>query len=271
MFSSRTLLWLFFVASTIAVAQEPASDKKSTLKLKPKNFQTMTQKDLMEYKAQIEKRAAELGIQHNGPKYIPLTASEQAKLKPLPKRIPGTTIQYDSGIVTGFHTAVASSRAVGNRFDSAIGDSGTMCCFPVENSGTITMVTFHKLRTSNMEAIFSLYSNIMGTTANKVTSMTFPAAVGLNTVTLGTMTNGQYQNGTFIAAFFQFNTMFTRVGADTNTNGGQGFKGLTLNDNTVMGGGNTGTAIMNVPNLNFVIRVGGNVATPVELMNFKVE
>lgn len=231
----------------------------------------MNKEELRAYKDAVEKRAAELGFVQQGPKYTPLTQAEKAALAPIPKRIPGTTIQYDSGVVTGFHTAIASGRALVNRFDTAIGDSGTMCCFPVENSGTITMITFHMLRTSSNNVTFSLYSNIMGTTAKNVTSKIIPAAVGLNTHTLGTMTMGQYANGPFLAGLFQFNTMFTRIGVDTNTNGGQGHHLASINDNTTMGARGTGVDLRDVGGLNLVFRIGGNVATPVELMNFEIE
>lgn len=179
-------------------------------------------------------------------------------------KVAGTSIQYDSGTVTGTFNAGAPSRAVGNRYDTASGA-------PVENSGTITMMTFEMVQTFGSSAVLSLYSDIMGTTANPVTSVSVVAGTGLNTHTLNpTMTDNQYANGTFLAAVFQFVVTSTAVGIDTGTFMGQGFHGVHLNDNTVMGdpGGND---LQTMGNRNVVLRVSGNVVTPVELMDFEVE
>ena len=52
------------------------------------------------------------------------------------RRVAGTSITYDTGTVTG--TAGQASQMLGNRFDSALNPAGTMCCFPVESSGSVT-------------------------------------------------------------------------------------------------------------------------------------
>ena len=255
-----------------SLAQSPEETFKEWRQTyKGKKPTEMTKEERQAYKKALEDRARELGLTQSEPGYKPLPMAVTAADRTMPRKVAGTTIQYDSGMVTGFHTAIASSRALVNRYNSALNPAGTMCCFPVENSGSVTMVSFNMIRTSGMSAIVSIYSNIMGTTANKVTSVGVPAAVGLNTYTFGTMTDGQYANGTFLAGIFQFNTMFTRVGVDSNSLSGQGFHAFTLNDSTVMGGGNTGTALNAVPGLNIVFRISGNLATPVELMNFEIE
>ena len=180
-------------------------------------------------------------------------------------RIPGTSVQYDSGNVTG--TAGVASQLLGNRFDTALNPAGTMCCFPVEASGSITMATFNMVNTFFGSAVFSLYSNISGTTAMQVTSMAFnPVMIGLNTITIGTgATMNNYANGSFIAGIWQFDPTMTGLGVDTGTTGGQGFHAVSMND------GSVGTMITDLASLNAVFRVQGNVATPVELMDFTIE
>ncbi|MFK8011136.1 MAG: hypothetical protein AB8B80_03780 [Marinicellaceae bacterium] len=180
-------------------------------------------------------------------------------------RLPGTSVQYDSGTVTG--TAGITSQLLGNRFDSALNPAGTMCCFPVEGSGSITMATFNMVNTFFSSAVFSIYSNISGTMAAQVTSMALPGRnTGLNTVTIGlNATFNNYSNGSFIAGIWQFDPTMTALGVDSGTTGGQGFHAVSMND------GAAGSMITDLSSLNAVFRVQGNVATPVELMDFTIE
>ncbi|MEM9552790.1 MAG: hypothetical protein AAGC60_00905 [Acidobacteriota bacterium] len=186
--------------------------------------------------------------------------------RPRPK-VAGTSIQYDSGTVTGTYTATSLSRMVGNRFDTAAGA-------PVENSGTITMVTFEMVRNDFYTGVFfTLLSDLVGATARRVTEVLVTGVgAGLHTYTLNsTMTDNQYSNGTFLAGIFQFQVNSTAVGVDTGTTLGQGFHGIEINDNTAMGGGAFGTDFQTIGNRNVVFRVRGNVVTPVELMHFEVK
>lgn len=179
-------------------------------------------------------------------------------------RIPGTSIQYDSGNVSG--TGGVASQMIGNRFDSALNPPGTMCCFPVEATGTITMATFNMVNTFFNSVVFSLYSNVMGTTAVQVTSMAFAGRnTGLNTLTFGTGTMGAYANGSFLAGIWQFDPTMTGLALDTGTTGGQGFHGVSNND------GAMATMITDLTMNNAVFRIQGNVATPVELIDFTIE
>ncbi len=193
------------------------------------------------------------------------TAPARARAK-----IPGTSIQYDDGTGGTFITPVSADRAVGNRFDSALGGSATMaCCFPVPSSGTISRVTFDMALTFTSSLFFSLYSDLTQSPVPKVSSVSVAGGTGLNTQTF--MPPLTYQNGSFVGAVYQFNTMSTRVNVDTGTLSGQGFHAVTINDNTTMGGGNFGTGLMDIADRNAVVRVNGDVTTPVELMNFKVD
>ena len=186
-----------------------------------------------------------------------------------PSRAPGTNITYDSGTVLG--TTGVGSQMLGNRFDMALNPPGTACCFPVESSGSITMITFDMVNTSGSMAIFSIYSNIMGTTAMQVTSIARTVMTGLNTLSVMSPTTANaYMNGSFLAGIWQFDASSTGLAVDTGTVGGQGFHAISLND------GATGTMLTTVTTgsgmgLNAIFRVSGNVATPVELMSFSIE
>ncbi len=186
-----------------------------------------------------------------------------------PSRAPGTNITYDSGTVFG--TTGIGSQMLGNRFDMALNPPGTACCFPVESSGSITMITFDMVNTSGSMAIFSIYSNIMGTSAVQVTSISRTVMTGLNTLSVMSPTTANaYMNGSFLAGIWQFDASSTGLAVDTGSVGGQGFHAISLND------GKTGTMLATVTTgggmgLNAIFRVSGNVATPVELMSFSIE
>ena len=206
------------------------------------------------------------------PEYLGVTNQlDKARLGKKPEtenktvvRAPGTNITYDTGTVIG--GAGVDSQMLGNRFDSALNSAGTMCCFPVESSGSVTMITFNMANTFFSSAVFSLYSNVMGATAMQVTSMGLGVMTGLNTLSImSPTTNNAYMNGTFLAGMFQFMSASTALGVDSGTVGGQGFHAININDGT------TGTALATVASLNAVFRVSGNVSTPVELINFTIE
>ncbi|WP_395376203.1 hypothetical protein [Marinicella sp. W31] len=200
------------------------------------------------------------------------TANKKTAANSKARRIPGTSIQYDTGVnvVSGLGQ---SSQMMANRYDSALNPAGTMCCVPVETSGTVTMATFSFAGTFFSSAVFSIYSNIMGTTANQVTSMGVMVNTGLNTLSIGgNGTANAYQNGTFLAGFWQFNPAQTAVAIDAGTTGGQGFHAITANDGamasmiTTLTNGGAG--------LNVILRLGGNLVSdpvPVELIDFTIE
>ncbi|MEM7052885.1 MAG: hypothetical protein AAF604_24700 [Acidobacteriota bacterium] len=183
--------------------------------------------------------------------------------------VAGTSIQYDTGTSTGFLTAITSGRFVGNRFDVGLNGAGT-ATVPVEQTGTITMVTFEMRRTYQSTVTWSLYSDIMGTSAVQVQSVIIPVAVGLNTHTVDPMvTPNVYQNGSFLAGIWQFNTAFTRIASD-NVDAGLGFHAVTINEPQTAAP-NTGMGLTSLGPRNAVFRVTGNIVTPIELMNFDIE
>ncbi|MEM1205759.1 MAG: hypothetical protein AAGN66_21190 [Acidobacteriota bacterium] len=196
--------------------------------------------------------------------------SEPRRVEQPTGRVAGTTIQYDSGTVTGTFTACCVGRMVGNRYNSALNAAGT-ALVPVEQTGTITRVSFEMVRTFFSAVFWSAYSNVSGTQAAQVTSRSIPAAPGFNVHTVNpTVTDNVYRGGSFLAGIFQFVAASTAVGIDTNTNGGQGLNLVTIADpGTAMP--NTGTGYRFVGGRNAIFRVGGNLVTPIELIDFEIE
>ncbi len=175
------------------------------------------------------------------------------------KRVPGSSITYHSGTVGT--SGVASSLMFGNQYDTALRTDGTMCpsgCGPVEASGSITMATFSLVGASG-NVFYSIYDQVNGTTANQITSVSIPAAVGNNTHSA----TFNYVGSSFLAGIWQFGG--DSLAAATGTVAGQGFHGISIND------GMTGMSFMTISNLNGAMTISGNVATPVELMTFSVE
>lgn len=194
------------------------------------------------------------------------TRSATASTRQPAVRVPGTNITYDDGIPTGVAFPV-SSVSVGNQFNSGFDGSTTV---PVESSGSITMVTVNMLAVGGGAAFFSVFSNIMGTSANLVSSMTIPVTTGLNTVTLTPALN--YSNGPFLAGMWNFTAASDSVAVGTGTVNGQGFHGISIND--IAGTGFNSAITSGGMGLNGLIRVSGDVlqgAVPVELMDFTIE
>ena len=175
------------------------------------------------------------------------------------------TITYDTG--TGIGVGGIASNMVGNRFDSALNPAGTMCCFPVMTSGSITMITFDMVATFFSSAVWSLYSNVMGATAMQVTSMGRGVMTGLNTLSVMSPTTANaYMNTTFLAGIFQFMPASTGLDLDSGTTGGQGFHAISIADGT------TGTGLVTIMSRNAIFRITSpNALTPVELLEFTVD
>ncbi|MDA8018257.1 MAG: hypothetical protein MPN21_12495 [Thermoanaerobaculia bacterium] len=230
-------------------------------------FQAPEREKRRAFKAALEQFRLEWDIQDTG-KDKRVEAVEPSRGGKAVK-VAGTNITYDTGTVFG--TAGIASQMLGNRFDSGLNTGGTMCCFPVETTGSVTMITFDMVNTFFGSVVWSLYSNIMGTTAAQVTSMARPGIVtGLNTLSVMSPTTANvYMNGTFLAGIWQFDPTMTGLAVDTGTVGGQGFHAISLNDGAM--GSMLTTVTTAGMGLNAIFRVSGNVATPVELMEFTIE
>lgn len=179
-------------------------------------------------------------------------------------KVAGTNITYDTGTVTGGSIGTAS-QMVGNRFNTGSG-------LPVETSGSITQITFDMVVTFFGSAVWSLYTDIVGTMADQVTSMARPGIMtGLNTLAvMSPTTDNAYMNGTFLAGIWQFDPTMTGLAYDTGSTNGQGFHGISLNDAAV-GTMLNSTVTAGANPVNFIFRVSGDVVTPIELMDFTIE
>ena len=277
-FKLISALLLLGLTGPILAQQDPAGESPNAelegIRLDHEALRSMTPEErrtaMRTYKAARAAAAERAGLELNlEGGYVPLETPRAVANTVRMKGLSGT-IQYDSGNVMG--TAGIASQMLGNRFDSALNTAGTICCVPVESSGSITMITFDMVNTFFGSVVWSLYSNVVGTMADQVTSMARPGIMtGLNTLSvMSPATANAYSNGTFLAGIWQFDTTMTGLGVDTATTGGQGFHAISLNDGamgsmlttvtTGMGGG-----------LNAVFRVSGWVLTPVELMSFEIE
>jgi hypothetical protein len=270
----KTLLFLVFIltinpanSEITALQQQVLDDYKAMIDMTPEqrkayratiheNKSTQERKDYTKAFKQVRPIMTEyLGVSD-----FPNKSQQSQNTNKQENRIPATNITYDTGVVFGGNGA--ASQMLGNRFDSALNNSGTACCFPVESTGSITMITFNMINTQFSSAVYSIYSNIMATTAVQVTSMGISVMTGLNTVAV----SNSYSNGSFAAGIWQFNpTSSTALAVDTNSVGGQGFHALSLND------GANATMLTSIAGQNAIFRVSGNVATPVELINFTIE
>ncbi len=254
----------------VSIAQE-VPDKyagREHIKIDHDKLKSMTRAEkrayMQAYKEAREEEARRAGVSlKTDGRFVPLDTPRKVEEKR--PRVPGSNITYDTGTVSG--TAGLASQMLGNRFDFALNATGTQCCFPAEASGSITMITFDMVNTFFSSAVFSIYSNVMGATAMRVTSMGTAVMAGLNTVN----TTHSYANTTFLAGIFQFMPASTGLGVDTGSFSGQGFHAININDGT------TGTALTTVTTgggggLNAIFRASGDVATtPVELLHFEFE
>ncbi|MDA8018656.1 MAG: hypothetical protein MPN21_14540 [Thermoanaerobaculia bacterium] len=204
-----------------------------------------------QYKAALEEAARQAGA-------IPAPSAdrvEPVRSKGGMDKVPGTMITYHSGALS---PSAVSSFSVGNHFDTALTTMGGLGA--VEMSGSITMATIDMASVSG-NVFFSVFDQVSGTMANVITSVsTGPLAVGSNTVTFGTPIN--YVGSSFLAGVWNFGADVVNVA--TGTVGGQGFHGMSINDIA-------GTAFATYTMTNAAVGVGGNVATPVELMSFDIE
>ena len=214
------------------------------------------------YKAAVEARLRELGLTKTQPaSQKVVTERRENNDKTIAKRVPGTSITYHSGALSAGGT---TSQMLGNQFNSALNQPGTGI-FPIEASGSVTMATFDMIAVAGGAAFFSMYHQLMGTTAPQITSVLHSGlAAGLNTITINPVsTSNAYTGGTFLAGIW-------RIAGDTpaiatGTVMGQGFHAIDIND------GMPGNMFAVIPNMNAAFAVTGNLTTPVELMNFKVE
>ncbi len=169
------------------------------------------------------------------------------------------TITYDDGVVNVAPTVTGD--CYGNRFNTALNPAGT-AAFPVQASGSITMVSFFMVSVSTTGYItFADQLNTVAGTAMKIDSGTYAMSAGWNTVTL--VTPSSYVGSSFLGGvWFSFSSS---VGLGTGTTGGQGHHGMHIGTGTTTMPGYTPSTTFNA-----LFRPSGDLLTPVELMSFTV-
>lgn len=169
------------------------------------------------------------------------------------------TITYDTGVNAGFPPDTGAI-IIGNRFNSALGGPLLMTgmvtmweIFP-QNSGAQSFTFWGPPSTMNTAMLLTPYfmANLMANVFNQVT---LPAP-------------GVTTGPDFLVTFFGFfsNTPPGLCGLDSNPVNGQGFHALQGNyvaPNMTM--------IAPIAGRNAMMRVTGDILTPVELMNFKIQ
>ncbi len=203
------------------------------------------------YKAELEGLAREQG-------WVPgeKRAFESAGRQARPPHKALGWITYHSGLLG---TCCQPGFSLGNQFDSALNPAGTAIS-PVMMSGSITMAAFVMVAVGGGDVFISFFHNQSGTMADPITSIIVPVVSGSTTVTFGTPID--YSGSSFLAAIWQGGG--DQLAVANGTVGAQGFHGMSINDIA-------GTGFTTLATLNAAISVGGNVLTPVELLNFEVE
>ena len=269
-----TLVFAIALTGTGTAQENPDKYKgREHIKIDHEAMKSMTREErraaMQAYKQAREDEARRAGVVPSKEGGLSRLETPRKVETPVRNKFAAGNITYDTGTVSG--TAGLASQMLGNRFDSALNPPGTMCCFPVASSGSITMITFDMVNTFFNSAVWSLYSNVSGATAMQVTSMGRGVTMGLNTLSvMSTTTSNAYMNGAYLAGIFQFMPASTGLAVDTGTTGAQGFHAININDGT------TGTALTTVTTgggggLNAFFRITTpNGLTPVELMNFEI-
>ena len=202
-------------------------------------------------------------------------------------RLPGTAIVYDTGVPTFFFSSGAPGAAViGNQFNSAITAMGTMVS-PVVATGSITMISLAVLyptppTINSVAAVFfgPLTTAGAGTMAPGIAIAVFFVPGPIPVVAV--FTPGApiaHTGGSFLGGIRNFNIATTATAITTPaplgealTVGGptvpQGFHGMVIGFPTV---GTMGFGFGSIPSRNIFFRVAGDVAVPVELIDFKIK
>lgn len=193
-------------------------------------------------------------VEHSGPAVRQLEAPIQTKA---PKSRVAGIIQYDDGIMTGLPNV--ASESFGNQFNSALGGS-------VNASGSVTQMQFYLASVAGTAAFVSVFGPVAGTAAPVLASVnvTAVAAGTWNTHAFGTAVS--YTGASFLAGVW-LNALppgADAVGLGTGTTAGQGMHGMHIND--IVGTGFTAPGTFNA-----LVRAGGDVLVPVELMSFSIE
>jgi hypothetical protein len=166
------------------------------------------------------------------------------------------TITYDTGVNAGFPPDTGAI-VVGNRFNSALGG-------PLLMTGMVTMAVIFPQNGGNNSFTFFGPPNGAGSATQIGAIQVANMLAGVfNTVAVTGITVGP----DFLGAFYgQFGGTPGLVGLDSNQVNGQGFHAFQATTALPQI-----TMFAPIANRNAMYRVVGDVLTPVELMNFKIE
>jgi hypothetical protein len=190
--------------------------------------------------------------------------AEAKALADAPQFVVGT-VQYDTGTNAGFHPDGANganlNRIVGNRFNSALGG-------PLLAAGYVTMLTVFPANAGNQSLSITTAPSTMGTVMVLDFLQANLMAAQFNTVVV---TPAVPVTADFIGFFlgtFGATQPTGLLGMSDMTTMSQtyhaveGFYNLTLM---------VGTMVQPVANRNAMMRATGDILTPVELMDFKIQ
>ena len=251
-------------ASELSKSEQAALDQYKTLQSLPQAERKAYRQQLFAGMSEQEKDAFKMAVDKGLGLETDLRTQLSAKSAVV--RAPGTSITYDNG--TGLGVVVGTnSNMQGNRFDSGLNAASTFI-EAVETSGSITQLSFDAAVVNGGAVFISVMDNIVGTTANLVTSVSVPATAGLNTFTPGTPI--AYTGGPFLAGVWQFGG--EGINVSTASVGSQGFHGIEIND-VAATAYNSNLTVSAAP-VNAMMRVSGNVlqeTVPIELIDFTIE
>ncbi len=190
--------------------------------------------------------------EHTGPVIKKLDTPVQTKA---PKSRVAGLIQYDDGVVTAIPGL--SSFSFGNQFSTAAGS-------PVNANGSVTQLQFYMASGAGTDGVWvSVFGPVAGTTAPVLSSAFVSVIAGSATWSTHTFASPvTYTGASFLAGVWYLGG--DSVGLGSGTSAGQGHHGMMINDVA-------GTGFSTLPGLNALVRAGGDVLVPVELMSFSVQ
>jgi len=190
--------------------------------------------------------------EHTGPVIKKLGTPVQTKA---PKSRMAGLIQYDDGVVTA--VPALTSFSYGNQFSTAAGS-------PVNANGSVTQLQFYMASGAGTDGVwFTVFGPVAGATAPVLSSGFLSVIAGSATWSTHTFaTPVNYSGASFLAGIWY--VAGDSVGLGSGTSAGQGHHGMMINDIV-------GTGFSTLSGLNALVRAGGDVLVPVELMSFSVQ
>lgn len=260
---------IVFSASGIAKAelseiqQQAISDQAKMSKMSMQEKRTFRKKIFSQYDNQEQQVAYNRAFKKTTRKG--LSQANSIDMGSIANRNPGTSIVYDTFATTGVTAGTLAGR--GNLFDLAFKTGNGIV--PVETSGTITgvVIAVNPLTAATNTAWVQVVTDLAGA-APIINSRGFglpanTAPAGYSLDYSGTMTV-MHANGPFIVGFTAGSV---NIAFDSNSVNTQGFHAVEYNTM----GFSSASGIVPIAGLNAIIRVSGDVLTPVELMNFSIE